>query len=125
MNPPNKLRLAALTQTAEFGLLTSKQQAFVLKLVALGLTTGRYDATVAAGFAYTTKNPEILGAELMGQRKIKRVLDIHFCRSGLDSILADLRVVVKQARRQRELTPALEKALLAFEKYTLAQGEQS
>src|SRR5712692_8136982 len=97
---PARVRLAELLRTPEFGLLSEKQQVFCAALIASGFLTGRYDATAAAATAYKTKNPEVLGAELLGQTKIKRVLDIHFQRSPMDSILADLAKAVKKSLRR-------------------------
>jgi len=112
-----RVRLAELMRTPEFQCLTLKQQVFTAKLVALGLTTGNYDHVAAAAFAYETKNPAILGRELMGQTRIKRLLAIHFRKSELESILADLQRAAKKAARKRELTPAVEKALLQFSEF--------
>lgn len=113
-----RVRLADLMKHEVFQCLTKKQQIFVAKLVALGLTTGNYDHVAAAAFAYRTKNPQVLGAELLGQAKIRRCLDVHFRRSNLESILDHLgRAAKKSVKRGEGLSPETVKALAVFAQY--------
>jgi hypothetical protein len=88
----DRLRLTDLMQRQEFQRLTPKQQAFVAKVVSLGVTTGSYDAVTAAQTVYhtTPKNAVVMSYELLGNRKIKAVLDAHFGRTEYESIMDDL-----------------------------------
>ena len=85
-----RLRLIDLMRTPEFQTLSEKQGIFVARYICGGILTGRYDATDAAKTAYGTKDPEVLGAELLGQKKIRLVLDLHFCRSEVESLLGEV-----------------------------------
>lgn len=118
----NRVHLADLMCTPEFQTLTAKAQVFCAAYIASGMTTGRYDHIAAASVAYKTSRADVVGAEMLGNRKIKAVLDIHFKRSGFDSTLVDLRSLLKRARRRNSdlarLVPELQRALIAFEKYT-------
>jgi hypothetical protein len=122
-----RLRLIDLMRTPEFQTLSEKQGIFVARYVSSGFLTGRYDASDAAKTAYRTKNPEVLGAELLGQKKIKRILDLHFGRTPMDSILADLEKAVKKSLRRGSksrpstITPETARALQLFEQYVAAK----
>lgn len=87
-----RVRLADLIQRREFQCLTSKQQAFLSRYISSGLLTGCYDATAAVASVYRTtpKNAVVMSYEILGNRKIKAVMDLHFRRSELDSIMDDL-----------------------------------
>ena len=87
-----RLGLADLMQRHEWVVLTSKQKVWASKYLSSGILTGTYDALGAAMAAYRTtpKNAVIISCQLMGNRRIKRVLDLHFRRSELDSIMDDL-----------------------------------
>lgn len=95
-----RVGLDELMATPEFALLTKKQQVFVAVLIVLGSMTGDYNAEEAASLAYGTVNGQVLGLELMQQSKIKRVLDIHFRRDPMDSLLSDLHRAIKKALRK-------------------------
>jgi hypothetical protein len=125
-----RVRLADLMRLPAFSELTDKQQAFCALYVASGFITGKYDAADAAGRVYKTKDEKsagALGAELLGQRKIRTVLDAHFGRSALDAIVVDLQRAVKRglrrgAKKFQVITPEVAQALLLFEKYVAAKG---
>jgi len=87
-----RVRLADLIQRQEFQCLTSKQQAFLSRYISSGLLTGCYDAAAAVSSVYRTtpKNAVVMGHEILGNRRIKRVLDLHFCRNEIDSLMDDL-----------------------------------
>jgi hypothetical protein len=127
---PKRVRIADLMRLPAFAELTDKQAAFVAVYVASGSLGGKYDATAAAQRVYQTKNPAsaaALGSELLGQAKIRRVLDAHFGRNALDAILADLQRAVKRSLRRGNkkyamLTPELARALELFEAYITAKG---
>jgi hypothetical protein len=127
---PKRLRLADLLRLPEFATLTPKQQAFVALYVASGFLTDTYDATAAVQKVYRTKDEKsagALGAELLGQRKIRTVLDAHFGRNALDALLTDLQKAVKRSLRRSNkkfivLTPELARALEIFEQYVTAKG---
>src|SRR5712691_2379300 len=95
-----RMRLLDLMRTPEFQTHSEKQGIFVARYISGGFLTGRCDPTDAAKTAYKTKNPEVLGAELLGQKKIKRVLDIHFQRSEVESLLAEVRHLIKRSSRR-------------------------
>jgi len=103
-----RLSISQVMALPEYLQLTMKQRCFVMKWIGSG------DATLAASLSYATKHAAILGAELLRQTKIRRVLDLWARRSDLDQILDNLRRASKKAARKRELTPEVEKALLAF-----------
>ncbi len=123
----NHARIAELRETPEFQALTEKQQTFVAKFVSDGLVNnGHYSAPAAAKLAYKTKNPQSLGTGLLRQRKIKKVLAIHFRTSPLDGVLLDVQTSARRAARLGVgITPKLQRALLAFEKYVRAEGRQA
>ena len=87
-----RVRLADLIQRREFQCLTPKQQAFLSRYISSGLLTGCYDASAATAAVYRTtpKNATIMSYEILGNRKIKAVIDLHFRRSEFDSIMDDL-----------------------------------
>ena len=114
-----RIPLSDLMATPEFQSLTLKQQIFIARLVARGSQTGTYDPVDAATIAYQTKNAAIMGPELLGQTKIRRVLDIHFGRSPLDSILADLQRAAKKSANVGALTPKTVRLLKKFEAYVM------
>jgi hypothetical protein len=115
------LRLAAILNTPEFAVLTEKQQIFVARYISGGLVFNRYDAADAAAAAYRTPNAAVLGAELLGQKKIKRVLDLHFRRSEFEVLLADLRRLLKRSERRgsntSSLVPDLQRVLELLERH--------
>jgi hypothetical protein len=116
-----RMSVIEIMRTPEFQTLSEKQSIFVARYISGGFLTGRYDATDAAATAYRTKNPVVLGAELIGQSKIKRVLDLHFRRSGLESILTDLRRAAKKSAK-RGITSETVRALAAFDKYVAKEN---
>jgi hypothetical protein len=127
---PKRVRIAELMRLPDFALLTDKQQSFCALYVSSGFLTGAYDAADAAARIYKTKDARsaaALGAELLGQRKIRTVLDAHFGRSALDSILSDFQKAVKRSLRRGNrkfivLTPELGRALELFEQYISTKG---
>jgi hypothetical protein len=81
-------------------MLTEKQQTFVSRYIESGMTTGNYDAPAAVAAAYKTTAPEILSYQVLGSKKVQRVLNLHLGRSDMDFILertADL--IQKSIRR--------------------------
>jgi hypothetical protein len=127
---PKRVRIADLMRLPDFAELTDKQQAFCALYVSSGFLTGKYDAGEAAAKVYRTKDAKsaaALGAELLGQSKIRRLLDAHFGKSALDSMLSDLQKAVKRSVRRGSkkfvmITPEVAQALLLFDKYTSAKG---
>jgi hypothetical protein len=130
---PTRVRIADLLRLPEFALLTDKQAAFTALYVSSGFLTGKYDAADAAARVYKTKDEKsaaALGAELLGQRKIRTVLDAHFGRNALDALLTDLQKAIKRGLRKgnkkfQVITPEVAQALLLFEKYITAKGNVS
>jgi hypothetical protein len=112
------ISLEELTLTPEFLVLSQKQKLFVTAFLLLN------DASRAAQVAYKSPNSAILGAALLKQKKIKRVLDVHFGRSKMDSLLEDLHRVIKHSLRRgskKGVTPELAAALAFYEKHSAAK----
>ena len=87
------------------------------------MTTGRYDAVDACKLAYkTVRYAELRAYQLLGNKRLRRILDIHFQRSAMDSLLADLHRVIKRSLRrgskQPGVNPDLTAALAFFEKHS-------
>jgi hypothetical protein len=124
-----KVRLMDLMRMPVFWTLTPQQQAFVAVYVASGFS-GKYNAADAAARTYRTKDAKsaaALGAQLLGQRKIRTVLDRHFGIDALDALLADLQKAVKRGLRRgnkkfQVITPEVADALVIFERYIAAKG---
>jgi hypothetical protein len=118
------LSLEALILTPEFRVLNDHQRKFVVRYVEDGLASSGYDAVAALKHAYgPVKNTEIREYHTLRNKTVKKVLDLHFRRSPLESILADLqRAARKSVKLKLGLTPATVKALAAFEAYVAAQS---
>jgi hypothetical protein len=88
----DRLRLTDLIQRREFQRLTSKQQAFVSKYIANGVSSGTYDAvaSVMAAYGISAKTARVFSYELLGNPRINAVLDMHFGRTEYDSIMEEL-----------------------------------
>jgi len=114
-----RMSLAELKSRAEWQILTDKQKFFVQSYIASGIDTGTYDAQFAVQSAYDTsgKTAVILSYELLANRKIKQVLDLHFGHTEMDSLLADLAKAIKQSLRKNGLTDATTTAIKFFEKH--------
>jgi hypothetical protein len=116
-----RLSFAEIFVRPEFQTLTKKQQIFCARYISSGVVSNHYDASDAAAFAYSTKNPAVLGQELLGQRKVRAVLDLHFGRNEFDGLVADLRRLLKRADRRgsdlNSLAPDLKKVLTLLEQH--------
>lgn len=111
--------IAEILVSKDFQTLTQKQQTFCALLISLGQATGNYDVEKAASIAYGTKNGQILGAELMRQSKIRRVLDLHFGVSPKDAMLADLHRAIKRSMRKgKTIDEHLSKAIDFFNQHS-------
>lgn len=122
---PDSLPLQAILETPAFLKLNAKHRTFVVAYIDGAAETGQYDAVGAIKHTYgaATKNPELRAYQILRNRKIAAVLDIHFRRSELDTLLADLKRAAKKSLKLKLLTPAAVRALKAFEKYV--QKEQA
>ena len=112
-----RVRLADLIQRREFQCLTPKQRSFISRYISSGLLTGVYDASAATAAVYKTtpKNAVVMSYEILGNRKIKAVIDLHFRRSEFDSIMDDLaratRISMARDLKQGGLSIATVKAI--------------
>jgi len=118
-----RMELSELVTRAEFQILTPKQQTFVRSYIESGLSTGTYDALAATQAAYevTSKNAVSMSYEVLGNKKIKAVLNLHFGRTQFDSILTDLEGVLsktlKRDAKMGGLSVATSKALEFYERH--------
>jgi len=120
-----RMELSELEKRAEFQILTPKQQNFVGSYIESGRRTGTYDALAAVQSAYqvAVKNAVIMSYELLGNRKITAVLNLHFGRTEFDSILTDLgRALSKTLKKDAKtgsLSVATSKALEFYERHVV------
>ena len=121
---PKRMPLSEIVTTAEFQILTARQQQFVRHYVESVVNTGTYDAIAAVKAAYnaTDKSAVVMAYELTGQRLIKKVLDLHFGRTEFDSVLTDLGQAIRKALRKDAKTGGLSiattKALEFYERHS-------
>src|ERR1700674_1226889 len=89
---PDSIGLQAVMLTPEYTALNSNQKRFVTHYIDGAVMNGVYDATAAIRHAYgsATKNADLRAYQILRNRKVKKVLDLHFRRSELDSILSGL-----------------------------------
>jgi hypothetical protein len=110
MEPTKRLQLSELMCTPEWMMLTEKQKVFCSTLISTGLSTGTYDSLAAALEAYdihtdpntgakSMKNAQIISCQLQGNKRVKALLDLHFGRSPVDSLLSDAVSAVQQSLR--------------------------
>jgi hypothetical protein len=111
-----RLDIAALMVMEEFQVLSERQRIFVIRYIASGTSTGVYDSLRAVHDAYgDVKNEAVLSSQLLGQKKIKRVLDLHFGRtepSQYDSMMAELTKALKKSLRTDRKTGSLSTATM-------------
>lgn len=115
---PPRMSLAELETRPEWQVLTAKQILFLKSYIQSGLDTGNYDAVFAVKSAYdAAKNAEILSYELLANPKIRRVVDIHFGRTEMDSVRADLLRAIKKSLRKTGLSDATVTAIKFYENH--------
>ena len=122
------MRLDEVAALPEFAKLNPSQRKFVIDHVGAGLVSGTYDAVSAVRFAYgqEIKNPQIRAHQILNNRHVRRVLNLHFRRSDLEILLSDLkRAAQKSARLGVGLTPETTKALHAFEEYVARENSNA
>jgi len=100
-----------------FQVLTEKQKTFCVRYIVSGTQTGTYDALKAVQESYgvSIKNAVSLGCQLLGQQKIKRVLDLHFGRPApneYDLMMAELTKALKKSIRHDKKTGSLSTATM-------------
>jgi len=123
-----RLGIAELLSHEDFQILTPQQQSFVARYISTGVRTGTYDALDAVKHSYgvSLKNATALAAHLLGHKKIKKIVDLHFGRSDrseLDVLLPILANAIKRSIRndlkeKGSLSIATTKALEFFERQT-------
>jgi len=117
-------RIAELMNTPEFRILTGQQQAFLARYI-----VGGYNAIEACKFAYagkSTKNAELRAYQLLGNKRLRAVLDLHFRRSAMESLLEDLHIAIKKSlRRDRGLSPDTTKAIEFFEQHAAVEKSRA
>jgi phage terminase small subunit len=110
-----RVGIAAIMSHEFFQVLTEKQRTFVVRYISSGTATGLYDSVRAVRDAYgDVKNAAVLSSQLLGQKKIKRVLDLHFGRteSPYDSMMAELTKALKKSIRTDRKTGSLSTATM-------------
>ncbi len=116
----NRLHFSAIQSSVEFMALTERQQVWVLKYLADGMTTGRYDAAAATMAAYNPKDMKtaaVMGWQMLNRRHVKKVLDLHFKISPMGSLLIALeKAIHKSLRRDGTPTVATQRAIEFYER---------
>jgi hypothetical protein len=116
----NFMRLDEVAALPEFAKLNPSQRRFVIDYIGAGLVSGTYDAVEAVKWAYghEMKNAKIRAHQILNNKQVRHVLNMHFRRSEIEIILSDLqRAAKKSVRLGVGLTPETAKALIAFEQY--------
>jgi len=113
----NRMGITELMALEAFQVLTEKQRTFVVRYIASGTTTGTYDSLRAVHDAYgaDVKNASVLSSQLLGQKKIKRVLDLHFGRtepSPYDSMMMELTKALRRSIKHDKKTGSLSTATM-------------
>jgi hypothetical protein len=129
VNHPDRsqyLNLPSLTETPEFLKLSPLQRRFVVFYAAHGLETGEYNALLAVRDAIGESKPnlQVRASQLLNNSRVRRVLDLHFKRSELQVLLDSIPRAAKKSNKLGLLSPAVGKALIAFEKFVQEQGEK-
>ena len=93
------LSLEEIQQRPEWDVLKPKQRMFVISYIRSGLDTGRYDAEFAVRSAYEMceKSVAVMACQLLANKKIRAILDLHFGRSDRDKFLAELQETIRKA----------------------------
>ena len=96
-----KMGLAGLVHTPEWKALTEPQRAFCGAYIASGLGQGRYYALDAARMAYpNVKATAVWASRLLQNHRIKKVIALHLGLSEAESVLADVKALIKRSRRK-------------------------
>jgi hypothetical protein len=112
-----RLSLADLTLTSEYKLLTIRQQTFVSEYIRSGVESGTYDTLFAVTRSYRPKNAEVasvMAAQVMGNSKVKDVLDLHFGRTEKDAFLRELKKTIQHSTGIAKVRAQAIYARLAF-----------
>ena len=119
-NPtPNRLRLDELIPALQE--LNRSQQLFLARYISNGTVTGTYDAEEACRLAYpkctSDKAIQVRACQLLAKPTIRRVLDLHFRRSEAESLLIEVRRLLKRALRRNADRPKLLNAIRKLSKH--------
>lgn len=125
----DRLPMSEIIGLPEFQRLTPQQQIFVSCYISSGVRTGTYDAlgSIMKAYNVSMKNAPGLAAQMLGHKKIARILDLHFFgrtdHSELNDLLAVLCKAIKKSIRhdlkyRGTISVATTKALEFFERQT-------
>jgi hypothetical protein len=112
-----RIALEDLVQTSQFKLLTPQQQDFVTAYVKSGVDSGTYDGLGACTAAYKPASLKIAGvmvAQIMGNSKVKKVLDLHFGRTPQEAFLLELEKTIQHSTGDAKVRAQELYARLAF-----------
>jgi hypothetical protein len=97
-----RLKLWDVLSVPEFAQLTERQQIFLARYLSGGAVNGTFDPADAAktGYRVAPENAAVLAYEVLGGKRVKRILDLAFGRSPMDRLLEDLHTVIKRSLRR-------------------------
>ena len=125
--------LAEIMSTPDWRVLTEQQQTFLASYIAVGMRTGIYSAVKACEIAYpkckNTSTADIRDHQLSGNKRLRKILDLHLRRTAMDSLLEDLHIAIKKSIRRDNkasgLSPDTTRAIESFEKHPGQTVEES
>lgn len=112
-----RIGLDDLIQTSQFRVLTPQQQDFVIAYVKSGVESGTYDGLAACTAAYKPASTKIAGvmvAQIMGNPKVKKVLDLQVGRTPREAFLLELEKTIQHSTGDSKVRAQELYARLAF-----------
>jgi hypothetical protein len=117
-------KISDVLRLPEFAQLTERQQIFLARYLSGGAVNGTFDPADAALTAYKVapENATVMAYEILGSKRVKRVLDLAFGRDPMDRLLEDLHVMIKRSLRRDArngglANPDTTRAIEFFEKH--------